>query len=104
MPPGHLMFQTLQQLLFQQRLLQKIAGITHTIKNTIQAITKKSQHANHAVMKIYTTCATNNDSQGIYTLRDKDDNQSKPSTEKESKSFITIPEIVNKVLTMWSSL
>ena len=56
-----------QQLLFPQKLLQKIVGITHAI--TIQAIMKKYQRANHVVMEIRITRASNNNSQGIYILR-----------------------------------
>ena len=56
-----------QQLLFPRKLLQKIVGITPAITN--QAIMKKYRRANHAVMKIRITRASNNNSQGIYILR-----------------------------------
>jgi len=51
-----------KQLLFSRKLLKKITEITLAIKNTIQSIMKKSQRANHAVMKIHMTSTTNNDS------------------------------------------
>ena len=40
---------------------------THALKSTIQAVTKKSQLANHAVMKIHVTRTTNNDLGYLYT-------------------------------------
>jgi len=58
-----------QQLLLPCRLLQKIARTTPATNSTIHAITKKSQRANYAVMKIHMTRIINSDSQGIYTLR-----------------------------------
>jgi len=39
---NHLTFQTLQQLLLQRRLLQKVAEITPAIKGIIQAVMKES--------------------------------------------------------------
>jgi len=42
-----------QQLPSLRRLLQKLVGITPVIKSKISAVTKKSQHANHAVTGIH---------------------------------------------------
>jgi len=70
-PPGYLTFQMLQQLLHQRRLLQKIAKITLTIKDIIQAVMKESQHTDHAVIEIRITRTANEDSSSIYTLGDR---------------------------------
>jgi len=68
--PGHLTFQTLQQLLLQRRLLQKIAEITHNQEHN-HAIMNESQRADHAIIEIHMTCTANEDSTGIYTLGDR---------------------------------
>ena len=70
MPPGHLMFETLQKLLLQRRRLQKVAKITPAIKDIIQPVTKESQHVDHVVIEICMTNATNEDSSDIYALGD----------------------------------
>ena len=70
-PPGHLTFQTLQQLLFQRILLQKVAEITPAIKGIIQAVMKELQRADHAIIEIRMTHTANEDSPGIYTLGDR---------------------------------
>jgi len=71
MPPDHLAFQTLQQLLLQHRSLQMVTEITLTIKGIIQAVMKESQRAYHAVIEIGMTCTANEDSPDIYTLGDQ---------------------------------
>ena len=60
----------------------------------ICAVTRKSQHANHAVMEIHTIRTSKYDSQGIYTLR------SRPRKWQQSKpiqAYIFKPEIVSRV-------
>ena len=63
---GHLTFQTLQQLLLQRRLLQKVAEITPAIQGIIHAIMKESQRADQTVIEIRMTHIVNEDSFGIY--------------------------------------
>ena len=63
---GHLTFQTLQQLLLQRRLLQKVAEITPAIQGIIHAIMKESQRADQTVIEIRMTHIVNEDSVGIY--------------------------------------
>ena len=55
-PPNHPTFQTYQRPLFQHGLLQKVVEIASAIKGRIQAITKESQQADHAVIEIRMTC------------------------------------------------
>ena len=70
-PPGHLTFQMLQQLLLHSRLLHTVAEITLIIKRIIQNIMKETQCADHVVIEIRMTRTANEDSQGIYTLKDR---------------------------------
>ena len=67
----HLTFQTLPQLLLECRLLQKVEKIAPTFKDIIQAVMKKSQCADQAVIEIRMTHTANEDSSGIYTLKDR---------------------------------
>jgi len=69
--PNNPTFRTLQQLLLQHRLLQKVVEITSTIKGTIWAIMKESQHVDHAVIEIRITRTAIEDLSGIYTLGDR---------------------------------
>ena len=71
MPPGHLIFETLQKLLHQRRRLQKVAKITPVIKDIIQPVTKESQHVDHVVIEICMGHTTNEDSSDIYALGDQ---------------------------------
>ena len=68
---GHLIFQILQQLLLQRRLLQKVAEITLAIKGTIQAIMKELQLIDHMVTEICMIHTANEVFPGIYTLGDR---------------------------------
>ena len=68
MLPGHLIFQILQQLLLQCKLLQKVAEITLTIKGINQAIMKESRCIDYAVIEIRMTRTANENSPSIYTL------------------------------------
>ena len=69
--PGHLVFQTLQQLLLQHKLLQKVAEIIPTIKGIIQIVTKESQRTDHVVIENRMTRTANEDSLGINSLGDR---------------------------------
>ena len=76
--PDHPTFQTLQQHLLQCGLLQKVAEIASAIKGRIQAVTKESQYADHAVIEICMTRTANEGSPGIYTLGDGQHQEGEP--------------------------
>jgi len=64
MPPGHLTFQILQQLLLQCRLIHNVAELTFAIKGIFHSVVKESQRANHAIIEIHMTRIANKDSPG----------------------------------------
>ena len=75
--PDYLTFQTLQRPLLQLRLLQKVPEIAPAIKGRIHIVTKESQYADHAVIKIRMNCTANEGSPGIYIHWGKTKNKEK---------------------------
>jgi len=86
--PGHLTFQTLQQLLLQRRLLQKIAEITHNQEHN-HAIMNESQRADHAIIEIHMTCTANEDS-WVYIHWEIDEEKREKTKEYFSQKVDTI--------------
>ena len=94
--PCHLTFQILQQLLLQRRLIHNVAEITLAIKGIIHSFMKKSQHADHVIIKICKTCTANEDSPSIYTRwkideeKDQDFSQNTDTTNTSLQGSTTI--------------